>query len=191
MWIELEEPYKALWDKGYLSVSEEGRKYLSLYKNGVRVSSTTYARYLMSVKLGHFVPDHLTVDHKDNDCTNDDPNNLQLLTQSENSLKESQRRYGSYEDKEMYGYQCVYCETNFIITLAERNKRIYTGVEHAFCSRNCAANYHRFVSGRNVIATTKPQDVIDKIKTLRSQGNSVYKIAAELNISRNTVMKYW
>lgn len=85
-------------------------------KNVCLVNDTTrttvsYARYLMSVKLGYLVPDHLQVDHIDNNKENDDINNLQLLTPEQNKLKE-QLRYLN-EDQVNYGYHCASCEVPF------------------------------------------------------------------------------
>ena len=45
-------------------------------------------RYLMCVHLGYILPTELEVDHKDNDKTNDDFNNLQILTKEQNRIKE-------------------------------------------------------------------------------------------------------
>ncbi|QBQ74585.1 endonuclease [Burkholderia phage BcepSauron] len=47
------------------------------------------ARARLEVKLGRRLVDDETVDHKNNDCTDDRPSNLQLLTHAENSAKQT------------------------------------------------------------------------------------------------------
>jgi hypothetical protein len=131
----------------------------------------------------------LEVDHHDDDKTNDDINNLQLLTQEDNLLKE-QYRYIMFEQVR-YGFHCAYCTNSFILTEAEANERLAKSVEMAFCSRSCSTNYHRYISKTNTIGTTLGENEIHQIKQLRSQGLSSYKISEITGYARNTVMKYW
>lgn len=87
MKIELESPFKEKWKCGYIVVNPENRRNVILYNTGETSTTISYARYLMSVKLGYIVPDGLEVDHKDDDKTNDDINNLQILTKPQNREK--------------------------------------------------------------------------------------------------------
>jgi hypothetical protein len=87
--IELEEPYSSKWKRGYLNTNTEGRKTLSLYNSHKDRTSTQYARYLMSIKLGRFLDKEEHIDHKDNNKKNDDINNLQILSLKENNRKAS------------------------------------------------------------------------------------------------------
>lgn len=88
MKIELEEPYASLYDKGYLLESKSGRKYVTFAKNSRVVTTTSYARYLLSVKEGEIIQRHLEVDHIDDDRTNDSYDNLQAITGEENRKKQ-------------------------------------------------------------------------------------------------------
>ena len=62
---------------------KDGRKHIVKYKNGKRTTQS-YPRYLMEQHLGRPLLDTEEVDHTDEDYTNDDINNLQLLTKIEN-----------------------------------------------------------------------------------------------------------
>jgi hypothetical protein len=55
-----------------------------------------------------------------------------------------------------------------------------------FCSRKCAGIHGAAMNGNGVT-----QEDICKIKELRSQKLSVYKISEMTGFARNTVMKYW
>jgi hypothetical protein len=189
MIIELQEPFASKWSKGYIVVNNQNRRNVVLFNNQSDRTTISYARYLMGVKLGYEVPDHLEVDHKDDDKTNDDINNLQLLTKEENLLKE-QYRYIMFEQVR-YGYYCAYCTDSFILTEAEVNERLAKNVEMAFCSRSCSTNFHRYISKTNKIGITINENEIQQIKQLRSKGLSSYKISEITGFARNTVMKYW
>ncbi len=67
MVIELQEPFASKWSKGYLGINNDGRRVVSLYDQNGSCRWLSYARYLMGVKLGYEVPDHLEGDHKGND----------------------------------------------------------------------------------------------------------------------------
>lgn len=84
---KVEYPYSDLYKVAYLTTNDEGRKLVIFVKDGKSVKGTPYARYLMAVKLGRFLTKDEQVDHIDNDKTNDDINNLQILTQAENIRK--------------------------------------------------------------------------------------------------------
>jgi hypothetical protein len=187
MKIELEEPFKSLWDKGYLTINGEGRRIVTLHKPGAS-SGTSYARYLMGVKLGYLVPDHLEVDHKDDDKTNDDINNLQILTKQENLLKQT---WNYIENHQVcYGCECIYCGTRFILTQRQVNMRLAANGEELFCSRSCAGKWQSINCEKSVTRGID-QAAINEIKRLSSLGYSCYKIASLIGLSKSTVTKYW
>lgn len=196
MLIELDEPFKSMWRKGYLVDDGEGRQRVVFYNSEQDRSAMTYARYLMCVKLGYILPTELEVDHKDDDKSNDDINNLQVLTGPQNKAKEMARRQregllgGRLDElglpEEVNGLQCAYCETNFLLDVPEYNKRVKTSKSDlAFCSHRCSTSY--FPPSNNGVT----QAQIEQIKALRLQGLSSYKISETLGLARNTVMKYW
>ncbi|AUR82668.1 hypothetical protein NVP1026O_077 [Vibrio phage 1.026.O._10N.222.49.C7] len=85
--IELQHPYSADWRKAYLNINSDGRRTLTLYNSDDDRSSTQYARYLLAVKLGRYLTKDETVDHIDDDKTNDDVSNLQLMSMVDNLKK--------------------------------------------------------------------------------------------------------
>jgi len=188
MVIDLQEPFRSLYTKGYLQEHEGGRKYICLYNTQEDRTLISYARYLMCVKLGYVLSNEFEVDHRDDDKTNDDINNLQILTQEENLLKQ---HYNYIMNEQVcYGFVCAYCENPMILTERDVKNRLAQNVEHAFCSRSCAANYNHATNSncsnrRQTSNTTK-----EKIKELRSSGLSVKEIASELNVGRSTVTRF-
>lgn len=86
MKIELEFPYQDFI--GYTVINPEKRKNVCLVHKITKQRTTiSFARYLMSVHLKRFLLKEEHVDHIDNDKTNDEIYNLQILTQKENNIK--------------------------------------------------------------------------------------------------------
>lgn len=112
MKITLESPYKEHWKKAYLVVNKENRKHVILFNNNKDRTTTSYARYLMSCKLQRFLQKTEEVDHIDNDKTNDDIENLQLLSKAANNQKEGlRRRKNKHGTLTMYRYcRCYECK---------------------------------------------------------------------------------
>ena len=191
MKIDLEYPFTELYKAGYTHVSSEGRRYITLRKFNGGIDGTSYARYLMSVKLGRFLTNQEEVDHIDENRTNDDINNLQILTPEQN--REKQRLHYINNVQQKFDLACPYCGKDF--TLTERDMKMKFDYFHKnngsgliYCSSSCNAKYN---SDTNPIGRPTDEDLIQRIKSLRRHGLSSYKIADELKISRNTVMKYW
>lgn len=92
--INLEEPFKSRWRKGYLQTHPNGRRYICLFNSDDDRSLVSYARYLLSVRQGQFLPDEIEADHRDNDPANDSPDNIQPLSGKDNKRKERIARNG-------------------------------------------------------------------------------------------------
>lgn len=142
MIIELQEPFKSLWSKGYLVVNPENRRNVILYNSDLDRTTISYARYLMCVKIGYILGPEYEVDHKDDDKTNDDINNLQILTKEENRIKQEYRYMMTQQV--CYGYECAWCGTRFILTERQVKMRLKT-TNNAYCSRSCGGNGSRFL----------------------------------------------
>lgn len=125
MKIELKEPFKSVWNLGYLVTNPEGRRTVILYNSHKDRSSTSYARYLMSCRLGRFLEKDEHVDHVDNDKTNDVIENLQLLTPAKNNAKAS-------KGKTMMTLNCPVCKNYFT-----RERRQLAHKSNPTCSRKC------------------------------------------------------
>lgn len=122
--IKLEGPYATKYKSGYLNTNTEGRKTLALYNNPKDRSSVSYARYLMSVKLGRFLTADEQVDHIDKNKANDSLDNLRVISQKENILYSAERSI-------LKKICCMCCKEFFVEARFARQQT---------CSRQCGTN---------------------------------------------------
>lgn len=94
---------------------------------------TQYSRYLVSVKLGRLLLDSESVDHIDEDKTNDSIDNLTVLSMSENSIKGL--RYNFPDGQSRVQLVCPECKSYFSIRKA--NSFVERGKLYNACSRKC------------------------------------------------------
>ena len=182
--VELEEPFSSIWRKGYLQTHPSGRKYIVLYNANNDRTIISYARYLMCVHLGFLLSEEFDVDHENDDYTDDRIDNLQVLSKEDNQLKRQLKFLETEVERTVA--TCTNCLTDFLIPLWKHKRLMKKPMYRTFCSRRCNASF--FLTE---LRSTKDKMTIERIKVLRSTGLSSYKIADELEISRNTVMKYW
>lgn len=127
--FQLEEPFKSVYKKGYLrSKDKDGRKRIDLFNSNTDRTTISYARYLMSVKLGRFLEEHEEVDHIDTDRTNDNIDNLQILTKPVHAIKSANERRG----RNIAELVCPQCGVVF-----EREVRNIKKGTVPKCSRRC------------------------------------------------------
>lgn len=126
MKIELQKPYSEIWNRGYLVTNPENRKNVILYNSHSDRSTTSYARYLMSVHLGKIISDEYEIDHIDDDKTNDVIENLQILTKLENHHK--QFKTGEITIQ----FICPICNSKFELTKRSAYKKV-----NPCCSKKC------------------------------------------------------
>lgn len=119
-----------VWNK---SVSSAG--YGQFTKNGIngnnqKRSSTQYARYKLSVSLSRYLTKDETVDHIDNNKTNNDLSNLQILSIGDNVRKSHK--------KPLFVTNCFICGKSFNV---KRNLTIEQKLKcknnELCCSREC------------------------------------------------------
>lgn len=195
MIITLEYPFTELYNAGYTHVGNEGRKLITLKKFNGELVGTSYARYIMAVKLGRFLTDQEEVDHIDDNKTNDDPNNLQILTPEQN--REKQRLHYINNVQQKFELVCPNCGCNFSLTEREMNGRFIQIRKNAslgliYCSSSCSSIFNKLLNPTSsTIGTPITDEKIKNIKRLKQQGFSSYKISELTGVSRNTVMKYW
>lgn len=177
MKIILDKPYMEDWTDGYLVKNPEGRTNVVLYNRNNKMRSTTsLARYKLSVKLGRYLDSEEHVDHIDEDKTNDDIDNLQILSPADNNRKHI--KLNNKEAKFLI-LNCPKCNEPFLISLRNYKSRQKNN-KNIFCSRSCARKFY-----------TIPHSLIKKIRDCRANNESCYTIAKKLKVARNTVMKYW
>jgi len=141
--IDLLYPYNKCWKSGYVVTNKENRKTLILVNNKDDRSSTQYARYLLSTKLGRFLSNDETVDHIDDDKTNDCIHNLQILTRAENIIKACKQ-----PDMELI---CPTCNTIFYRSLTKlRGKKDKAKNNMVACSRICGGKLGHITRTNNI-----------------------------------------
>ncbi len=113
---------------------KDGRKHV-IIANGKNRRTVSYPKWLMEQALGRKLdPDLETVDHIDEDFTNDERSNLQLLTRVENAKKSS-------NPAEIICFICPVCGKEgrqFARDVRSNRKKGRAG---PFCSRSCAGKY--------------------------------------------------
>lgn len=142
MKIKLEYPYNRKWKCGYLQINRENRRMLILFNSNKERSTCSYARYLMSVKLGRFLKKEEEVDHIDHNKANDHLSNLQILTRAQNNIKEAKKR-----GKQKVKIKCPNCGEIFCAKKGKTQAiKCFEG-KITYCSRLC---YKNFEVGRKI-----------------------------------------
>lgn len=118
----------------------DGRKRVVLYYSDKSTSSTSYARYLYEQANG-ILPNELTVDHIDEDFTNDIIDNLQTLTLLENIQK---ARNSGKQQTEWFEGICLECDKSFTKPMRQiRGNQFVKGRPGPFCSKQCSGKYNQ------------------------------------------------
>ena len=117
---------------------KDGRKHVILYDPETQKRTTvSYPKYLMEQHLGRKLGPDETVDHKDDDFTNDSLDNLQILTRVENIKKAARLR-----PAEILDFKCSICNINFTLDAPTyRHNQVNNNRAGPFCSRSCAGKY--------------------------------------------------
>lgn len=92
MKIELEYPFINDWRLGYLRTSKDGRRRVDLFNSNTDRTTISYARYLMSCHVGRYLTAEEEVDHVDQNPTNDEISNLQILSTNDHLKKTLENR---------------------------------------------------------------------------------------------------
>lgn len=179
MILVLQSPFKEIWLKGYLRASKDGRKRVDLVGKEGR-TTVSYARYLLSVKLGRLLTENEEADHIDQDKTNDNIENLQVLTVEEHKIKTKQELSGLT----MISCVCPHCDLVF-----ERRLGLVGRTENTFCSRSCNAKHSRSQGKWGGKRRQVNPELLSEIRELRAQGLSDYKIADIVKINRSTIQR--
>lgn len=116
-------------------------------KTSGKKTSISYAKYLMELHLGRHLKSYETVDHIDNDYTNNDLSNLRVLSRREHSLVDALRN-------NQLEFKCEYCGKVFL-----RKKRGNRHGHGYFCSKQCSGKYGKLVQEGKI----KPKHVITKV----------------------------
>lgn len=113
MKIQIEPPFAGQWKHAYVVRNKENRNMVCLVNGAKDRTTIALARYRMAVKLGRMLRDDEQVDHIDNDKTNDDINNLQILSKEDNMAKyQETQQHNVHGTTSMYrsGCRCALCK---------------------------------------------------------------------------------
>lgn len=132
-----ESPYKEYTSgRVYQRPDLGNRKYIELYGQNNKNFGTAYARYLMTVNLGHKIHPDFEVDHINNDCTDDRIDNFQVITPQQN-----QKKRNAFVGEYRAVLLCPVCQKKF--TLAMHNTHFNNiGRLVSFCSQRCSGKFN-------------------------------------------------
>jgi hypothetical protein len=111
---------------------KDGRQHVILYKDGLR-TTVSYPKYLLEQKLGHSLSSCETCDHIDNDFTNNNLDNLQVLTREKNAAKAN-----AFKPRELGTFTCPVCKCSFTKPMNYIRGNLKQGKSGPYCSRSCA-----------------------------------------------------
>lgn len=115
---------------------KDGRKHVIVYdfKLGIR-QTISYPKYLMEQHLGRKLTEDETIDHINNDYTDDRLENLQILSRVDNISK-------STVPAEIMTFKCPNCFKMFeLLARQYRGNQVSKGKSGPFCSRSCAGQF--------------------------------------------------
>lgn len=134
MKIDVIDIYKAKYKAAYLVSHENGDKRKRVYLIGFDGSRNgmLYARYVWEAHNNKPLPEGFTIDHIDEDKTNDALENLQLLSNGDNIRKNVETRTKRGELNVMLKLVCSICGVTF-----DFHKRNLETHPNPCCSRSC------------------------------------------------------
>lgn len=107
---------------GPFSRKEDNRKHVILYDTIQNCRKTiSFSKLLLELKLGRKLEENETCDHIDEDTTNDNPNNLQVLSRVDNAKKSAPKAK----------VKVCKCEKEFLPKYKEQK----------YCSNQCRWDY--------------------------------------------------
>lgn len=114
-----------------------------------RRQTISYPKWLMEQHLGRMLSRSETVDHKNRDFTDDNIENLQVLTASEHAYLDAIRR-------KPVDAVCSWCSKQF--TIKHRINDRARGSAGPFCTRACSGQYGAAVQN-GLVDPSEPYDI--------------------------------
>lgn len=119
----------------------KNRFYINLKDINGKWHSTTYARYLMQLKLGLKLDSKQIVHHKDENKLNDKISNLELINSQTEHLAKFHSRF-TYNKN----FKCSWCKCKVIKIPKQQSQRLIDMrnnkcTENVFCSRSCQGKF--------------------------------------------------
>ena len=111
----------------------KGRKFVKIIYEDGHTGSKTYAHYLWEQTYGE-IPTGMTIDHIDEDKSNDALDNLQLLSRTDNSRKGNATR----PSESLTTFICPVCLKSAIKKSRDVRHNRNRGCSGPYCGRVCA-----------------------------------------------------
>lgn len=136
--VRAEFPYEDYW-LYIVFHRKENRRMANLIRiDDIKQRKTlSYARYLMSVDKKRYLTEDEEVDHINNDKTNDELSNLQILSKEDN-LKKQELYRATYSQPKTMKLVCPVCGINFDYPTRNFKHHTKNGRTRFNCSRKCA-----------------------------------------------------
>lgn len=117
-------------------IRKDGRSHICIHYEDGKKQTKSYPRYLMEQHLGRELTIQETVDHINNDFTDNRIENLQILTLTSNIQKQHQ-----LNPRKQITFICPNCQQE--VTKWENNIKgnLKKGKSGPYCSRKCAGQY--------------------------------------------------
>ena len=134
MKIEVLDIYKSEYKSAYLVLHEKGDKRKRVYLIGFdgKRKGMLYARYIWEMHNNKKIPEGFTIDHIDEDKTNDSIENLQLLSRSDNIVKNITTRIERGDLQPWIEVTCPICGKTFNFRRANLSTH-----PNPCCGRSC------------------------------------------------------
>lgn len=157
---------------------KDGRKRLSIrYPNG-KWGTKSYPKYLMEQRLGRYLLPNETVDHIDGNFTNDDTDNMRVISRSLHVIEDVKRC-------KPRRFICPLCGCSFVLS----NRKFHDAVQNRlrgrvgpFCGKSCAGKY-----GKSVQLGSKKGEVIlidQQYTTIKNSNLSLHEETLEVDIAK-------
>lgn len=119
---------------------KDGRRHLCIVKADGSKTTKSYAKHLLEQELGRELVGDETADHIDEDCSNDDPGNLQILSRGQNASKTA-----SKQPKGFTVVTCPECGASIEKESREVKRSRKLGRAGPFCGKKCAGIYSQSI----------------------------------------------
>lgn len=117
-------------------VRKDGRSHICIVHDNGKKQTKSYPRYLMEIYLNRELLPEETIDHINNDFTDNRIENLQILSLSDNAKKQNQ-----LNPRKQITFICPNCKKEGVKWKSDVDHNRKKGKSGPYCSRKCAGQY--------------------------------------------------